>query len=159
MNRIGLLSAVAAMVCAQSAHAACWSAEDVRAAKVRDLQTLLMVVGERCTGAGFGGSGDYAAFDRQRGGIAASAQRLKARFWTLHGPADGSRLLDGFDKTLARQYARVPIVAENCGQVQALAGEAAGAAGSMLALAELADQHSFTPPLAGGVCGVSLARR
>lgn len=138
---------------AQAAAPICWNREDVAAAKVRDLDTLLTEMSARCAAAGLSGTGGYDAYaGASRGAMAAVGQRLKARFWTVYGAAQGGERLAGFLDAVSGQYARVPAVAENCAQVADLAREAAAAGGSVAALAAVAERHELTPPLAGGPC-------
>src|SRR3546814_7675773 len=67
---------------AQAAAPACWSREDIAAAKVRDLDMLLTEISARCVAAGLSSSADYDAYAVvSRGALSAVGQRLKARFW------------------------------------------------------------------------------
>src|SRR3546814_2354481 len=70
---------------AQAAAPACWSREDIAAAKVRDLDMLLTEISARCVAAGLSSSADYDAYAVvSRGALSAVGQRLKARFWTVY---------------------------------------------------------------------------
>jgi len=139
---------------AQAAAPACWSREDIAAAKVRDLDMLLTEISARCVAAGLSSSADYDAYAVvSRGALSAVGQRLKARFWTVYGAEQGPARLDGFLDAVSGQYAHVPTVDENCAQVAELAREAVSAGGSVVALLGVADRHNLTPPLSGGACG------
>ncbi|MGH6781478.1 MAG: hypothetical protein ACREB5_05185 [Sphingomonadaceae bacterium] len=157
MHKLLFVPALLAVVLSVPAQAAsCWNREDVFAAKVRDLDTLLTDISRRCISAGLSGQGAYDAYVAvNRGAVSATSQRLKARFWTVFGAEQGRARLDGFYGALAGQYAAVPVVAENCGQVAALAREAAGSGGSVPGLVAVADRNKLTPPLPGGACAVA----
>ncbi|WP_380876605.1 hypothetical protein ACFB49_09360 [Sphingomonas sp. DBB INV C78] len=155
MRKIVFLSAVLAVVSPMPGHAApaCWSREDTAAAKVRDLDILLTDLSQRCVAAGLVGAQAYEAYAAaNRGAVSATNQRLKARFFTAYGPEQGRARLDSFLDAVAGQYARVPVVTENCGQVAMLAREATTSGGSVPALLAVADRNKLTPPLPGGVC-------
>ncbi|SNT17249.1 hypothetical protein SAMN06295912_1522 [Sphingomonas laterariae] len=148
---VSLLLAMLPVAPAQAAS--CWNREDIFAAKVRDLDTLLTEVSRRCVAAGLSAQADYDMYRAaNRGAISATNQRLKARFWTVFGAEKAGARLDSFHDALASQYATVPAVQENCGQVSALAREAAATGGSVPGLVAVADRNNLTPPLPGGAC-------
>lgn len=150
---IAALVAVAAAPVPAMANPTCWNREDVVAAKVRDLGTLVGSVGARCIAGGYMASADFDAFaEASRGALSATQQRLKARFWTVYGNVDGPQRLAGFYGAIDRTYAPVPAVAENCGQVAALAREAVASGGTIGGLLEVAERNNLTPALPGGVC-------
>lgn len=152
---VTLVSLLAALP-AQAAAPACWNREDIAAAKVRDLDTLLTEMSARCVAAGLSGADGYDAYAvASRGPRSAVRQRLKARFWTVYGAAQGGERLAGFLDLVSSQYARVPAVAENCAQVAGLAREAAASGGSVAALLAIAERSDLTPPLPGGPCRVA----
>lgn len=158
---ISAICAAAGIAAAPAAAApACWSREDVAAAKVADLQTMLVTVSPRCEAAGNGTAAEVRAFaEANRMAIAAGEQRLKARFWTLEGPEQGRRHFVAYGETLARFYVAVPPVAENCAQVAAVAREAAAGAGTLAGLIAVAERNHFTPALPGGLCDMKIAAR
>lgn len=156
MFRSSVVAAFASFLAAQPAQAAapvCWSREDVAAAKVRDLDALISGMSARCAAAGLSRTEGYEAYAAaSRGSRSAVGQRLKARFWTVYGVAQGGERLAGFLDSVSGQYAAVPAVAENCAQVADLAREAAASDGSVAALVAIAERHDLTPPLPGGPC-------
>lgn len=151
-------TAAAMMVCGSSpAQAAgCWAAQDVAAAKVRDLQTMLMVATLRCRANGMDLSAEYNRFVvANRTAIAAMNQRIKAHFWTA-GSADGQAQYDRFATSLANSYGDDETGGDSCENAAAISREGA-AAGSVETLVAIADRQMLSPALPGGSCGVTLA--
>lgn len=158
-RRISAIAATAALFAGVPAQAMCWGSEDVAAAKVRDMAMLLATVSTRCEAAGLATGTSYADFAAaHRLALATANQRLKARFWTISGQEDGQRAYDAYLAALDAPYRKVPMAAENCAQVGALAREAAGAGATVVALAEVAARNHFTPALPGGVCPAQTIR-
>ena len=76
-----ICAATAALAIVTPANAACWTVEHADAARVRDLQTFLMVETLRCSAIGFNISRQYNAFVRgNRGAIGQANDKLKAFF-------------------------------------------------------------------------------
>src|SRR5580704_1641081 len=89
---------------ASAAGPACWSQADVSAAKVRELQTRLMVAALRCRANGTNILASYNNFvSSDRGAIAAANERLKAHFMAA-GPVAGQKDYDRYTTSLANAY-------------------------------------------------------
>ena len=152
------LAAVSTMVRAPAAAqaAGCWGAQDVAAAKVRDLQTMLMVAALRCQASGTDVTSEYNAFvTANRGPIAAMNQRLKAHFW-IEGSNEGQVQYDRFTTALANAHGRDETGGDSCAEVAAISQEAA-AAPTIDGLVAIAEARMVNPTLPGGECGMTLA--
>lgn len=148
-------AAIVALVGFAPAQAQCWTADDVQVAKVRDLQTRLMVASMRCESAGIAMNDQYGAFvTANRAAIATVNQRLRARFWTAFGREDGQRQLDAFTASLVAQHQVDSSEPSACAAQSALSREAAATAGSVSGLIAIADRTGTNPSLPGGVCPV-----
>jgi hypothetical protein len=149
--------AAAAMLLTAPAHAAgCWKAEGAAAAKVRDLQSRLMVATLRCRAIGADIEASYGNFVRSnRETIQAANAILKAQFAT--GDRVGERAYDSFATSLANQYGGDATTPEICQGAAAAADEAAAAGGELGKLLALADRLGPPPALPGGECPVSFA--
>ncbi len=157
-RKVAALAAMAMIVVAPlpAQAAGCWAAQDVSAAKVRDLQTMLMVAALRCQASGNDVIADYNAFvSASRGPIAAMNQRLKAHFW-IEGSAEGQMQYDRFTTALANAHGRDETGGDTCAEVAAIAQEAA-AAPTIDGLIAIAEARMVNPALPGGACGVTLA--
>lgn len=145
---------------AQAATNDCWSAQEVSAAKVRDLQTMLMVAGLRCRGTGTDVLAGYNRFVAiNRAAIVEINTRLKAHFNSAYGPAEGQRRYDRFTTALANAYGAGGSGTANCDAMAALAENAAAAGGSQTALASLADARGLEPNLPTMRCSVVYASK
>ena len=149
---LGMAAALAAV--ASPVQAGCWSAEHVRAAQVRDLQTFLMVETLRCQAVGFNISADYNAFIRgNRAAIGGANDRLKAFFIGADGPVYGQTAYDRFTTSLANAYGAGRTNADSCEGARSVAAEAALMANSDEGLWMIADRQGLNPALPGGRCG------
>jgi hypothetical protein len=146
--------AAAALLCAAPADAAgCWRPEGAVAAKVRDLQSRLMVATLRCRAIGADIEGAYGNFVRSNREAIQSANRvLKAQFAT--GDKIGERAYDSFATALANQYGGDPTTDDLCRGFAAAAEDAAAAGGDVARLLAVAERLGPPPPLPGGECPV-----
>lgn len=153
------LAAVTAALCLASAPAnaaSCFAREDAAAAKVRELQTMLMVAALRCRASGIDILPNYNRFvAAHRGTISAMNARLKAHF-AVSGPAEGQRRYDRFTTALANAYGAGATGGESCADMAALADEAHDAAGAaeLIAIAE-----RNVPDSTNGTCPEVLASK
>lgn len=144
---------------AQAATGNCWSAQEISAAKVRDLQTILMVAGLRCRASGTDVLAGYNRFVQQhRVSITQFNTQLKAHFNGAHGPREGQRQYDRFTTALANVYGAGGSGAGNCRDMADLA-EDATAARSPTALISLADARGLAPELPSSRCAVVYASK
>src|SRR4051812_35677240 len=138
MDRFGVKAAIAvstaaALLAAQPARAAmgCWDHHQAAAAKVRDLQSRLMVATLRCQAMGMNVVAAYNDFVRQNRDTLQSANGLiKAQFDTGYGK-DGATYYDHFATSLANRYGGDATNSEICSDMAAAAQEAAAAAGDV----------------------------
>jgi hypothetical protein len=159
MDRRALKSALAAPIAAallfaQPAQAAmaCWDQQPAAAAKVRDLQSRLMVAALRCRAMGVDVLGAYNDFIRQnRGTLQAENGLIHAQFETGYGK-DADSYYDRFATGLANRYGGDSTNAEICEETASAAQEGAAAAGDVGKLLALADRFGASPDLPGGTC-------
>jgi hypothetical protein len=150
------LAAAALLSAAQAQAAGCWKPEGAAAAKLRDLQSRLMVATLRCRAIGADIEQSYSAFVRSnREAIQAANAILKAQFAT--GDKVGERAYDSFATALANQYGGDATTPEICQSAAAAAEDAAAAGGELGRLLAVAERLGPPPPLPGGECPVSFA--
>jgi hypothetical protein len=151
------VSTAAAMLAAQPAEAAmgCWNQQQAAAAKVRDLQSRLMVATLRCQAMGVSVLAPYNDFVRQnRDTLQAANGVIKAQFDAFYGK-DGAAGYDHFATGLANRYGGDATNDQICGDTAAAAQEAADAAGDIGKLLDIADRFGPAPELPGGECAIS----
>lgn len=106
----GAVSATAAVIlCVVSttaqAQESCWQPHEVQAARVRDLQTLLMVGALKCNAPSYNTAGHYNNFVAQNRAILGGYNGvLKVRFMREHGVSEGQRAYDNFTTALANRH-------------------------------------------------------
>jgi hypothetical protein len=129
-------AAVATCLVSTAAPAAsCWSQADVSAAKVRELQTRLMVAALRCRATGVNILASYNAFvGNAKPAIVAANDQLKVHFGAA-GPVAGQRDYDHYTTTLANAYGAADTGPESCAEAANLAAEATNAKGDLAAFA------------------------
>lgn len=121
------LSAAATPALAQQK---CWTSKEMGAARVRDLQSVLMVSALQCRTSGQDVLAAYNKFVvAGRTSIVAKNDVLKARFVRLQGNKEGQRAYDSFTTALANAHAmNSRSTVAFCSSMVALATEAAAAA-------------------------------
>ena len=145
---------------AEPAHAAasCWNPQQVAAAKVRDLQSRLMVATMRCRAMGIDVLPAYNEFVRtNRTTIQAANSVIKARFTTGFAMR-GQFEYDRFTTSLANAYGADATSTEICHDTEARAREAVAAKGDANRLLEIVESMGPTPYLPGGQCKVDFAQ-
>lgn len=157
----GLYAAAAVMLgFAMPAHAVmgCWNPTQVAAAKVRDLQSRLMVATLRCQATGADVTGAYNRFMQANMTTIQGANRvLLAQFRTGFGNAQADTQYDHFATALANAYGADATNAEVCHDTAALADEAAAAQGDIRQLIAIEERLGFESDLPGGACNVTFA--
>jgi hypothetical protein len=160
MKKGGLIAAAAAVSCAgMPAQAAmqCWNPTQVAAAKVRDLQSRLMVATLRCQAMGVDVSGAYNRFvGANRTTIQGANAVLLAQFRSGYG-SQAQTHYDRFATALANLYGADATDHDVCADTGALADEAAAAAGDIRLLVAIEDRYGFSSSLPGGECGYDFA--
>jgi hypothetical protein len=161
MKKSGLFAAAAALLCvSMPAQAAmgCWNSDQVAAAKVRDLQSRLMVATLRCQAMGADVTDAYNRFVRSnRTTIQGANAVLLAQFQQGFGNNQGQTQYDRFATALANIYGADATDQAVCADTVALAEEAAAAAGDIRQLVAIEDRFGFSSDLPGGECGYSFA--
>ena len=155
----GLCLAALAIGIGQPAHAAmgCWDQSHAAAAKIRDLQSRLMVATMRCRAFGMDVLSEYNEFVRaNRTTIQDANGLIKSQFAKGYGPA-GQNRYDSFTTSLANAYGGDETSESVCAQTAALASEAVAAAGNVDRLLDIADRLGSRPELPGGECPVTFA--
>ena len=129
-------AAIATCLVSTAAPAAsCWSQADVSAAKIRELQTRLMVAALRCRASGVNILASYNAFvGNAKPSIVAANDQLKAHFGAA-GPVAGQRDYDRYTTVLANAYGAADTGPESCAEAANLAAEATNAKGDLAAFA------------------------
>lgn len=157
MSRIMFAAVIAVSVCAAPAQAGCWQGQHAAAAKVRDLQSMLMVAALRCRGTGVEVLADYNSFVvANRATITVMNDRLKDHFFADYGRAGGQREYDRFTTALANAYGAGEGSA-SCADMAALARETTEAGTTPEALIRIAEREGRAPALPGGACPVIMA--
>jgi hypothetical protein len=161
MKRGGLLAAASAMLCVSmpaNAMMGCWNPTQVAAAKVRDLQSRLMVATLRCQALGADVTPAYNRFVRaNRETIQGANAVLLAQFRSGFGGSQGETQYDRFATALANVYGGDSTDAGVCAETASLADEAAAAAGDIGRLVAIEDRFGFASDLPGGQCGITFA--
>jgi len=158
--RRGLVAGLAIATAAQSAQAAtaCWDQQETAAAKVRDLQSRLMVATLRCKAVGIDISTSYNEFVRaNRPIIQAANSVIKAQFVEGVGDAAAQSDYDSFMTALANAYGADATSLESCEGTVRFAEEAIAARGEIESLVALDERMGPTPGLPGGECPISFA--
>ena len=159
-NRRAALVAGAMMMCvpaAANAQTGCWNQTQVSAAKVRDLQSRLMVATLRCSAMGVNVAAAYNRFlAANRDTIRGANGVLMGQFQAVHG-RQAQLHYDRFTTALANIYGDDATSESVCAETVVLAEEAAEARGDINALTDLADRLGFVAALPGGQCTVSFA--
>lgn len=156
--KYGLCVAATVMVMgAVPAHAtmSCWNESEVAAARVRDLQSRLMVDALRCRAFGIDILGAYNEFVRSnRATLQAANTIIMGQFSRGYGP-DGQAEYDRFATALANEYGGERTSGESCAESASLAAEAVAAEGDLDRLIEIEERFGPPPELPGGQCPAS----
>jgi hypothetical protein len=162
MGRAAGAALMIAMACGQASAAnnECWAAQTVAAAKVRDLQTMLMVAGLRCRGTGDDVLAGYNRFvTTNRAALVVFNNLLKGHFRAVYGSVEGQRSYDRFTTALANAYGAGGSGSADCADMARLAAEAADARGSSTALTAIAESRGVDPELPAQRCSVRIAAK
>lgn len=147
----------AALVVAVPARAAdCWDTEQASAARIRDLQSKMMVATMRCHVIGIDVATAYNAFIRtNRARLESINGTIKARFAGQFG-SGGQFHYDKFTTSLANAYGADRTDAAVCASMTEAAREAETIGGDIVRLLELADRVGSAPTLPGGRCNIAI---
>lgn len=157
------LVAGAMMICVPTtafAQEGCWNQTQVAAAKVRDLQSRLMVATLRCSAMGVNVAAAYNRFlAANRETIRGANAVLMSQFESAYGGRQAQAQYDRFATALANIYGDDATSRSVCAETAVLADEAASADGDIELLVAIEDRLGFVSALPGGQCTVSFAGR
>lgn len=127
----------------------CWTDEAVAAARVRELETMLMVAALRCRTEGGSLLQHYNAFiGESRPALVEINNRLRAHFTRAVGPIKSLNAYDSFVTSLANRYG-AGAAGLNCGDMESILSAAVAERGSIDGLIRLAKDADMMPvPLA-----------
>ena len=131
---------------------ACWSEADMDAAKVRDLQSRLMVATLRCQGAGFDITPAYNRFVvANRPALQGVNGVLMTQFRSGFGD-EAQGQYDRYATALANAYGGDATDRDICANSERLADEAAAAGGNLARLVALHSRAGLPPARPGAAC-------
>ena len=151
-----VLAVLAMAVPAAPAQAACWSAEHIAAAKVRDLDTMLMVSALRCRNTEVSMMERYNAFvvqDRK------ALQQINDVLRDHYRDAGNSKAqLNAYDNYVTKIANRYGAGSEglSCGEMRSIVEAAAAEAPQVDALIAVAERAGIRPYIDGPTCDASL---
>jgi hypothetical protein len=158
MVRSLVIALAATAIIAAPAQASCWKADQVAAAKVRDLETMLMVSALRCRAQG-NMLARYNKFVVQaRPALMQVNDTLRAHFAESVGAGRSLNAYDSYVTRIANRYG-AGTDGLSCNDLSSITDAAVSERPSFQALAALADRAGVQPLLDGGACSVSYARR
>lgn len=156
-TRLIAAMALAAVMFSSQAQAACWSANEVSAAKVRDLETMLMVSALRCRTSGHDFLADYNAFVRgSRVTLTRVNDELRGHFATEVGAREALNAYDRYVTTIANRYG-AGAGTLNCADFAAITRAARAEGDSYAGLSRLAEAAAVEPSLPGRACPITMA--
>ncbi|API58127.1 hypothetical protein BSL82_01440 [Tardibacter chloracetimidivorans] len=138
------------------AQPTCWHSYEIEAARVRDLQTMLMMSALKCGSAGGTLESQYNAFvNKKRPLLTGHNNVLKARFMRESGIDGGQSAYDRFTTGLANSHSARAQSVNFCDMAGTLMTLAAGSTDEELST--LARSFSETPLGVGESCPVNMA--
>jgi hypothetical protein len=159
-RKSGLFVAAAIMLCGSvpaNAMMGCWNDTQLAAAKVRDLQSRLMVASLRCQAMGVDVTAAYNRFVQANMATIRGANGvIMGQFRTAYG-SQAQTHYDRFATALANIYGDDATDPEICAETSVIADEAASANGDIRQLVAIEDRLGFSSTLPGGQCGVTFA--
>ncbi|MFB9048657.1 hypothetical protein ACFFV8_08030 [Sphingobium indicum] len=140
---------------ASAGEARCWQGYEVEAARVRDLQIMLMLGSLKCRSTNSEITAKYDKFHEKMGNADKYNNALKLRFMRENGIADGQRAYDDFITRLANSHSDGIQTAGFCQMADTLLSLATDAGANELPM--LARNFSEKPAGVGDVCEVTAA--
>lgn len=150
-----IAAAILVSVPVTSAQAACWSETAINAAKVRDLETMLMVSALRCRSTNTQILGSYNSFVRSsRVALTQVNDALRRQFANQGG-------LNAYDRYVTSVANRYGAGSDglSCDDMSSILSAAQAEGGSLAGLSRLATAAGIEPLLTGNRCPVALAVR
>jgi hypothetical protein len=140
------------------AQAACWTSGELAAAKIRDLEMMLMVSALRCRATGHDFLGKYNQFVRNsRPALTDANERLRGHFVAEVGAQRGLNAYDSYVTSMANQYG-AGADGLNCRDLASIAAAAVSGGTSFSSLHALAERADVRPRISGRACPVSVAQ-
>ncbi|WP_240962339.1 hypothetical protein [Sphingobium sp. TB-6] len=140
---------------ASAGEAQCWQPYEVEAARVRDLQIMLMLGSLKCRSTNSEITAKYDKFNERMGNADKYNSALKLRFMRENGIADGQRAYDDFITRLANSHTDGVQSAGFCQMADTLLTLATNAGENELPM--LARNFSDKPAGVGDVCELKTA--
>ena len=140
------------MLASTAANATCWRTEHVAAAKVRELDSMLMVSALRCRT----GANDFMAayngfVEKSRVALTQVNVLLRAHFTTSVGKAGSLNAYDNYVTKMANRYG-AGVSGLNCRDMGSILAAAMSEGGSVETLSALADRAEMVPVLDDAMC-------
>ena len=149
---LSIATAAVGLTAPVQAQPACWSEADMDAAKIRDLQSRLMVATLRCQGAGLDITDSYNRFVvANRPALQGVNGVLMTQFRSGFGE-EAQVQYDRYATALANAYGGDATDRAICANSERLADEAAGARGNLARLVALHSRAGLPPPRPGAAC-------
>ncbi len=153
--RSTLAAAVLAAVPVTSAQAACWGENAITAAKVRDMETMLMVSALRCRSTDTQILGSYNKFVRSsRVALTQVNNTLRQQF----ADQGGLNAYDRYVTSVANRYG-AGSDGLSCADMSSILSAAQAEGGSLPGLSRLATAAGVEPVLTGHRCAIAIAAR
>lgn len=161
MKRTGKLAALAAlatMIFAQPAQA-CWTNSEQDAAKVANLNMMMMVTALRCRKGQDDFLADYNRFVKNNNPvIGAQNAAVRSHFARINGAKSADGAMDRFVIGLANNYGGGH-EGLGCGQLKDIARTLAQKNHSAASLLDIAEANVEKYPLPGGLCPIKVAAK
>ena len=149
----------AAALVGAPAKASCWSPEQVSAAKVRDLDSMLMVASLRCR---FEGTSLITRYNelvtRDRAALTQVNDTLRRHFAQSMTRSAALNAYDNYVTKMANRYG-AGVAGLNCGDMESIVNAALGEAPTFQALSDLAGRADVQPDIDDRLCSVTVASR
>lgn len=160
MKRLGLKAALtAALLIPSQVQAACWTENQVTAARVRDMETMLMVSSLRCRLQGADFIASYNQFVREaRPALTEVNEVLRGHFVNAVGADRALNAYDRYVTGIANRHG-AGSSGMSCDDLVNLLNEARGEGNHLARLDRLAIRIGVQPDLQGGRCPWNMASR
>jgi hypothetical protein len=154
-----LAATLAALLSTTPASAACWTDSEVSAARVRDMETMLMVSALRCKGNSNSLLAAYNQFVRaSRPALTQVNDRLRDHFASAVGQAQALNAYDRYVTGIANRYG-AGADGLGCRDMASIVSAARAEGGNLSGLERVARDAGVEPELRGGLCARTIARR
>jgi hypothetical protein len=157
-GKVAALMALAATMVANPAQA-CWTNAEQDAAKVANLNMMMMVSALRCRNGQDDFLADYNRFVKTNNPvIGAQNATVRSRFARVNGAKAADAAMDKFVIGIANSYGGGH-ESKGCGQLKVIARDLAQKSHSANSLLSIAEANIEAYPLPGGACPVNIASK